>query len=202
MGGQGLDIHVKDERAVLYWYTFTDGGERDWYYASFNREDSGFLLFRVEGGTFEHPEAGTSEIVGNGRFTMTGEKSALFYYADDVHGRNAMPLELLATTNHPHDGLYWNPKRNLEGFALRFAVNRCFGYWYYHKKGPQWVLLDGQAGPDGYDLTMYSAQGVFNRYALNDDYMTEIGPATLKPLPTGEWRFSCADLTTDIRRLF
>lgn len=197
MNGQGLDLHVGQGKASLFWYAQTDSEEPDWHVAVFD-ESNVADLFTWKGGTFADPKAGHPQTVGRVRLLRHGERTFLDY-STTVHGRGSVEMVSIGTGSDDRNGAYFNPTRNGEGFTLRWlSDDRVVGYWYtFTDNGRRrWYLLDGPP----WALDVYAARGAFIRHNVGQSHLTPAGEAALEE-DDGQYRFTFEDFSTVIQRL-
>ena len=114
--GEGFLLELlENNRAVMYWFTYDDDGNQDWYVASGkvsgNRIE--FLkLKRVSGGVFGpdfDPGNITREVVGSASFIWSGcDTGSMSYRIGTRHGRmqlHASPACWASSAGSTHDTL-------------------------------------------------------------------------------------------------
>ena len=198
--GQGFDIHIKNGRMNLYWYTYSEHGSLGdslrWYIAECDLSNGPevFDLYTVEDATFNDPSAGKVKQIGKGQFYCLDEKNGFFSFLTEVHGRGSFAVTKFADSNSSKDGSWYDPARNYEGFTFRFLDEgkRCIGFWYTHglnnpylgPAGREWYLLDGERQSDGSYLLQAlstSNQYKFQEYNLYDVDYKNAGQVKLTP---------------------
>jgi hypothetical protein len=135
--GEGFDIHVKEDRTVLYWYTYNHKQtSRRFYYAVCPTTETGpieFDILTTEDGTWEDPTLAESITVGKGELFFYDGNNGVFSYDLNDLGRGSIELVPVAlSTDHPSNGSYYQPSRSGEGFTIQFYdhLNLCVAYWY------------------------------------------------------------------------
>ena len=156
--GQGFDIFGN----LGYWYTH-EAGQQRWYY--FN----GPKLYTTSGGTFADPTKRTVHEIGTVRF-----KDNVFIYEDDEHGRGAIELTAIATSDDPRSGGYYDVTKAGSGLSVQHFGDRCSAYWYTYESGKQrWFSCSGEPSA----LNIYEWVGGVFRYPGGE--LLPAGSATL-----------------------
>lgn len=227
MNGQGFDIHIKNGRINIYWYTYVDTkvglqGSKRWFVAECDLTNGPevFDIFTVEDAEFTDPSAGSVYYIGKGQFYCFDENTGVFNYLTEEHGRGSIPLVKLATSNSPEDGAWYNPSREYEGFTFRFMENgeRCVGFWYTHSTSNNnphipvpasriWYSLEGRRQEDGSYLLdcMNTKSYEFLEYNLFDVEYDVIGQVTLTPKGDKfvfESNINNRELTSELQKIF
>lgn len=181
--GQGIDFHVGHEKAALFWYTFTDKGEADWFVAEFeNHETLTVPVYTINSGSFNDPSSGVQEQVGVVRIREHGGQVFLDYNTS-VHGRGSLSLAHSFTGAVERKVMY-NPERNNEGVMVtNLPDGSVIAYWYTftHRRKRAWFYLHGK----GEKLKGYRARGKFIRHNVGEDFLAEEFDATLEQYPFG-----------------
>jgi hypothetical protein len=219
MYGQGFDLHVKNGKMNLYWYTFVDDitnvNSSDWFIAEANLTTGPeeFDIVATKGGRFSNPSEARPEVIGRGQLYFMDETNGVFNFNTEVHGKGSIPITSIIRTNGDMDGAYYNPDRNHEGFTFRFIDDRCIGYWYtytepniYFKAKPKWYLLDGVRQDSGeYKLELFSASGSFIGYEEKANISSQ-GFVTLTPSDDETFTFESdiknKVITSKLQKLF
>lgn len=151
--GEGFLIEVlENNRAVLYWFTYDDAGEQDWYIASGMVEGNRLRfpeLLRVSGGAFGaefDPDQVGRKVVGSATFLWTGcDSGSMDWHVGNRRGRQE--LERLSyiqglqcgprVTPPPtseqaqFSGSWYDPERSGEGYVVQvFLDNSALVYWF------------------------------------------------------------------------
>jgi hypothetical protein len=203
--GQGFDVQVRDGRMSLIWYTFNEGESSRRFYIASGDIDHTLELYTTVGGTFADPIDRITAKAGECRMDFLNERSAVFHYNMEEFGRGAIELELLAPSQHPDNGLWYQPDRAGEGFSIQFqdAGARCSAYWYTYGVNPylptsphykknctqRWFMCLGDRGDTGLcDLTIYEVRGGWWMDFEPID-VVEVGEAVLAPDDNGKLDF-------------
>ncbi len=150
--GEGFLLEVlADGRVVLYWFTYDDEGNQDWYVAlgeiRGNRVEFA-ELYRVSGGEFGpgfDPSKVKREVVGSASFIWSGcDEGSMSYHIGTRHGRmqlarittlmgldcgipRLLPLSELALLS----GSWFDLSHSGEGFNVEvLADGRIVVYWF------------------------------------------------------------------------
>ncbi|MEJ8569706.1 CRTAC1 family protein [Elongatibacter sediminis] len=150
--GEGFMLELlAGGRAVVYWFTYDDAGEQDWYIAIGSVTGRRILfpeLLRVSGGEFGpgfDPDRIDTTVVGSAAFTWTGcDEGAMDWFIGDDQGR--MRLQRLsrvmgANCGSPGtdpvsaaaglSGSWYDPAHTGEGYVLEvLADGRTLVYWF------------------------------------------------------------------------
>jgi hypothetical protein len=155
--GEGfmLEILAKD-RAVMYWFTYDDEGEQDWYIAVGDIRGNRILfpeLIQASGGIFGpdfDPEMVTRTIVGSASFIFSGCDTGAMDWLIDKDGNDRrqgrMNLRRLSRVmgidcgnqSLPPDldegrlsGSWYDPAHSGEGYVLEILTDeRVLVYWF------------------------------------------------------------------------
>jgi len=221
--GQGLDLHIKDGKAVLSWYHYPDDkpyGTTDWIISSFDIGEGieKFDLWSTSGGKFENPASADKVKVGEGQIYFTGPDTGIFQYRTEKFGRGHFPISPVIRQTSPSNGAYYDPQRDGEGFTLRFLDDgeRCVGYWYtyehrindpikkYHRR--RWFMLDGNLVDGKYQLKTYRVDGQFLAINVKQPATEELGISVLVPKTNRNFQFISTvpdyNIDIEIKRLF
>ncbi len=142
---------LPDNAAVMYWFTYNDVGEQDWYIAvgevSANRIVFPSLL-RVSGGEFGpgfDPEKVTEEVVGSASFTWSDcDRGDMSYQIGTQHGRmelyrltRLMGIDcgrIILPPERPEgvlSGSWYDPSHTGEGYNVEVLINgQVVVYWF------------------------------------------------------------------------
>ena len=215
--GQGLDVHVKNGKALLYWYTFNESDDRDnsrrFYYAydtveNMMKETS---LHTTEGGTWADPTKAESVEAGTCQLSFAGGE-AVFKWNTDSRGRGSTRMEKVFTaSNHENNGSYFQKARSGEGITLQLfdtldGRKACIAYWYSYGPAPRgsiaggnyrgnttqrWYYCMGFKDTDGtYELKVYEVYD-HSWMDLNDDSgAVEVGTASIELTDKDNIKFS------------
>lgn len=194
--GEGFLIEVlTNNRAVLYWFTYNDAGEQDWYIANGTVAGNQLrfpLLLRVSGGVFG-PEFDadqvTSEVAGSATFLWTACGSgSMDWHIGNRRGRQTLSrLTLIqgldcgpSLTSPPvseearYSGSWYDPDRSGEGYVVQIlADNSALAYWFsYDAQGNRrWFFGTGTLVGDSwkFDSMNTTAGPVFGESYNPDD---------------------------------
>ncbi len=209
--GEGFLIEVlPSQRAVLYWFTYDDAGEQDWFIAV-GTVDGNRLRFpellRVSGGIFGpgfDPDQVTREVVGSATFLWTEcNLGSMDWHIGNRRGRQQLTrlsqIEGLGCGEDPgnppvqdearYSGSWFDPDRSGEGYVVQILVdNRALVYWFsYDPEGQRrWFYGTGtlQGGSWRFDEIYTTAGPVFGDGYNPDDF-------NLVPWGTLELDLSC-----------
>jgi hypothetical protein len=156
--GQGLNLHVKNNRFTLCWYTFdydsppyANSPLRRFYIGTGYLNANGPEEFDII--TTEKPYYGDNankiieKTIGRGRLYFIDEKNGVFDYNTSELGRGSIHLTPLLFSNNKNNGLWYNPNEKLTGFSINFYGKNdenCVAYWYDY--GRRWGGANGPAG--------------------------------------------------------
>lgn len=182
--GQGFDIQVKGERAVLTWYTFngTVNNATRWYIASGRIHDTTFDLHTVYKG--ELRAAGTVQM-----HFYDGVTGVINYNTTD-HGRGSIPINQLMQSHS--SALWYQPSVDLKGFSGHFYDDKLIMYWFTDGFRPhnivttmanswqRWFMFMGVKDGDQYNLDIYEVTG--GNFLMFDSVdIIRVGEAILHP---------------------
>jgi len=200
--GEGFLLEMlEDDRAVMYWFTYDDEGNQDWYVATGkvigNRIE--FLeLKQVSGGVFGpdfDPETVTREVVGSASFIWSGcDTGSMSYRIGTRHGR--MQLQRITRVlgiecGLPHmsplpeaallNGSWYDPTHSGEGYLVEVLEdNRVVVYWFsFDTEGKRRWFFDAGRVIDGklvFDNMRTTSGGIFG---------PDFDPETVDRLPWG-----------------
>lgn len=198
--GQGFEVHVKGNQALIFWYTYNQQSKsRRFYYATGSVDDlcAGLTLYTTDKGTWTNPKQHELIPVGKIQFSIDDDQTALVRWNTREHGNGACRLiQNMVTNKHELTGAYIQKGREGEGFNLHFFGNRVIMFWFTY--GPldrsnmhnlvdittvqRWYTGEGELNDAGdYDIKLYE---VTDHYwmMLDDDSGTEFaGSAKLTP---------------------
>jgi hypothetical protein len=171
MRGQGIDLQATKAGPVLFWYTFDDDENLDWFVSDpFAVGDTEARLYTKSG------LGGEPHYVGSVRL-LTHQGRTYMDWDTEPHGRGSVELTRLTDSQEGISGIWYNPERDGEGFTFRQIGDRVVGWFYTFDGGArQWYYLDGA----GEDLTVYKAEGAFIRHNVGARFLTREGKATLQ----------------------
>ena len=197
--GEGLDLHVKDDKMVLYWYTYNvKQRSRRFYFAACSLTDglNEFDIMTTEDGTWADPTLYTPKTVGKGQLYFFDGTRGVFNWNTDEHGRGSMEVTPVALSNHPSTGSYYQPSRDGEGFTIQFFdhLDSVTAFWYSY--GPiergtgynnykgnmkqRWYVCSGKKTDDGsYDLKVYEATDNMWMHLRDEPNVHEVGTAKI-----------------------
>ena len=200
--GEGFILEMlANNGAVLYWFTFDENGEQDWYVA-FGEVLGNRIVFpslvRVSGGEFGpgfDPSKITEDVVGSASFIWTGcDQGDMSYQIGNQHGRmqivritRLMGLDcetpLVATIREEAflSGSWFDPTHAGEGYILEVLEDsRVVVYWFSY--GPdgnrRWFFGLGEIREDKlvFDNMLTSSGGIFG---------PDFDPQTVETKPWG-----------------
>jgi len=200
--GEGFIIEILDGgRAVLYWFTYDDQGNQDWYLAVGEVRGNRLLfpeLLRFDGGEFGpdfDPAKVTSQVVGSARFLWSGcDTGSMDWHIGNRHGRQRlvrltriMGLDCGPAVGAPIteqavlSGAWFDPTHNGEGFTVEVLFSGTpVVYWFSFGPGGRrrWYFGLGsvQDGKLVFDQLQTTRGGVFG-----DGF----DPAAVEYLPWG-----------------
>lgn len=145
MDGQGFDIHIKNGKLVLVWYTYDrdlpTGGTfppQRFYIASCNTHEGleEFDIVTTEGGTFSDPSQRVEKTIGKGQLYFFSDTQGVFLYDTEEHGYGAVEItNLVKTSDDSRNGFWWDSARAGEGLTFNMLdQNRCIGYLYTYDR--------------------------------------------------------------------
>lgn len=150
--GEGFVLEIiPGNRAVMYWFTYDEEGEQDWYIAVGEIRGNRAVfpqLLHVSGGIFGpgfDPEQVTETVVGSASFTWDGCDAGVMKWQIGVQ-RGRMNLDRLSRVmgidcGKPMlppvlqeallSGSWYDPSHNGEGYTLEVLVDqRLLVYWF------------------------------------------------------------------------
>jgi len=155
--GEGFMLEILDEnRAVMYWFTYDDGGDQDWYVADGEIRGNRILfpeLLQVSGGEFGpgfEPDNVVRTALGSARFIWSSCNAGAMEWVIDQQGSvrrqgrmnlkrltAIMGLECGETPASPApeaatlSGSWYDPTHSGEGYVLEvLADQRALVYWF------------------------------------------------------------------------
>jgi len=204
--GEGFVLEIlAAKRALVYWFTYDDQGQQDWYFATGeirgNRIDFAQLL-QVSGGKFGpgfNPELVTESIVGSASFIWSDCDSGTMEWelrADGNYRRGRMQLQrltrLMGVDCGPAplspvleearlSGSWFDPAHGGEGYTLELlADSRALVYWFsFDADGRRrWFFGIGviSGGKLEFDNMLTTSGGIFGE---------SFDPGTVEELPWG-----------------
>jgi hypothetical protein len=191
MRGQGIDLQATKAGPVLFWYTFDDDGNLDWYVSDpFGVGDTEARLYTKSG------LGGEPEYVGSVRLLTHQGRTFMDWYTDP-HGRGSVELTRLTESQEGISGVWYNPKRDGEGFTFRQIGDRVVGWFYTFDEGArEWYYFDGTRE----SLKVYEAEGAFIKHNVGEWFLAPCGKARLLDEGAALW-FQWGDFETRLRRL-
>lgn len=194
--GQGLNLHIKNGRLMLYWYTFGVGDfARRFFFGvcdDINDGHAEFKMFSTEDGTWADPTLHKSVDAGTARLYFTGDYSGHFMFDTPDYGRGSFPIRQLTWAQGGFSGAWYQKDRNGEGASIDYTLvdGKDFATVYWFTYGPKvgnargnqkqrWFTASGFKQSDGtYNLKVYQiANGLFmSLWEVNNE---QIGTATL-----------------------
>jgi hypothetical protein len=185
--GEGFLIEMlANDVAVMYWFTYDENGEQDWYIAAgevrANRIEFPSLL-RVSGGVFGpgfDPANITEEVVGSASFNWTDcDHGDMSYQIGTQHGRmqlyrltRLMGIDcgnIILPPERPEgvlSGSWYDPTHSGEGYNVEVLINgQVVVYWFsYDPEGKRrWFfgLGDIREGKLVFDDIQTTSGGIF-----------------------------------------
>ena len=167
--GQGVDVFTKDDRILVYWYTFDRNGDRRWFWAT-GVADNLLTLFTTTDGTFDNPRKCKVVRAGTAQF-----KDDVFLYNSEQHGRGAIEPKPIVYSTDTRSGAYYQPDQAGSGLSIQYLPNdRASAYWFtYHDGKQKWFTCQGHT----YGMKMYEWVGGTFRYPAGE--LIEVGGASL-----------------------
>ena len=185
--GEGFMLEIlAADRAVLYWFTYDDEGEQDWYIAVGEIRGNRIVfpeLLRVSGGVFGpdfDPDAITNEVVGSAAFIWSGcDTGSMDWQIGNRHGRQhlvrltrVMGIDCGRVQLPPQRveallaGSWFDPSHSGEGYTLEVLVDdRVLVFWFtFDPAGARrWFIGIGeiQDGKFVFDDMMTTRGGIF-----------------------------------------
>jgi len=185
--GEGFVIQILEgDRAVLFWFTYDDEGNQDWYIAEGEIRGNRLLfakLLRFSGGVFGpgfDPEAVSGEVVGSAKFIWSGcDRGTMDWHIGNRSGRqeltrlsSIMGLDCGPPRGAPvwlealYSGAWFDPTHDGEGFAVEVLWDgRVVVYWFSF--GPdgsrRWFVGVGEIvdGALVFDTLLTTRGGIF-----------------------------------------
>jgi hypothetical protein len=205
--GEGLDIHVKDNTLVCYWYTFDvhDTIQKFYFGKCDLNESEEFELYYTEYGSFNTPTDHQVKLAGKARFSLLDDDNAILDFNTTKHGRGAISLVPINKNNSTKSGIYYQDERLGEGFTVQFFDNdeSVVALWFTYvvnnknmfgittKDAQRWYMLEGSKVND--------SEYAFNMYTVVDrmwmEFSTEsdaelIGNGTMQIVNTNTLEFT------------
>jgi hypothetical protein len=200
--GEGFMLEIlPEDRAVMYWFTYDDAGDQDWFIAVGEVRGNRVLfpaVLQVSGGGFGpdfDPNAVSETVVGSASFIWSGcDSGAMSWNIGDQAGRMDLqrlstvmgvpcgdsidpPLLEIATLS----GSWYDPSHAGEGYTLEvLADQRLLVYWFGFD-------------PDGNRRWFFGIGAINGAVFEFDDMLTTTGgvfgdafdPANVEELPWG-----------------
>jgi len=189
--GQGFNIQIKGDRAVLLWYTYNQKDtDHRFYYATCLITEclTGFDLYTTDSDD-------SAIFAGRAQFWFKNNKNGLFNYNTVEHGRGSVELTAIALSEHPLNGIWYQPEHNGEGFSLQIFNGRPIVFWYTQDQ--EWLFGIGHDNTqNGYDVTLYGTEG--GKWMQFDD-VTVNSIGTVKIHQNG--KFLALEYTGETRQL-
>jgi len=165
--GEGFDIHIHDNKLVLYWYTYNHKyPDRRFYFGEASLTDGvvEFDIMTTTNGTWEDPSSFKVEKAGSGQIYFLGKANGIFNFKLEELGRGS--IEIIPVAISSTGGIYYQPSRNGEGFTIQFYGDMCVAYWYSYgpsnrrdNSSQRWYVCSGTKNNYGvYNLVVYEAQ--------------------------------------------
>jgi hypothetical protein len=164
--GQGLDIQIKGNRVVGYWYTFNQkqgkygDSEQRWYFFEGKVGDNSMPVFTTENGTFDNPTLRVVREIGHVQLSFTAHDRGIMIFNTTEHGNGCMYLDVIDWG--VIYGIWYDPARDGAGFTIQHPENAPASpdvvvYWYtYDNTSEQvWYLCQGTED----NLTIYHVTG-------------------------------------------
>lgn len=214
--GQGFDIHIRNGKLILYWYTFDQEDDGRRYYIGtadldgWRSQVPEFELYTTKGGTWEDPTKHESVLAGTAQVTFLEHHIALFKYYTEEHGHGSIELQMAAPSLAAASGVYYDPKRNGEGYSIQFFPENDSLVAYLYSYGPRgdqrWYWIHGfrketTLGAEAYDLELYEVRDLkwleFNNNMGDNLHMVGTGTLTVgdKDQLTIDYAIDTGDIT-------
>lgn len=144
--GQGIDLHVKDDKFVLIWFTYNQQDTRRRFYTATGTLGEGPEEFEIrttenERGGFDSPSKRIETVIGAGQIYFLNEGKGVFNFNTQEHGRGSITLTHLTNRtpealDSKYSGIFYNKQRDGEGFSFQFLEGDiCVLDWYTY--GPK-----------------------------------------------------------------
>ncbi|MSQ98084.1 MAG: CRTAC1 family protein [Xanthomonadales bacterium] len=185
--GEGFMLEILPrQRAVLYWFTYDDAGQQDWYIAVGNVKGRRVLfpeLLRISGGEFGagfDPSRITETVVGSAAFTWEDcDSGVMDWVMGDDQGRMnlrrlsrvmgidcGIPILAPIVPEYQLSGSWNDPTHSGEGYTLEVMANgQALVYWFsYDPAGKRrWFFGVGaiEQGQLVFDDLLSTRGGVF-----------------------------------------
>jgi hypothetical protein len=167
MVGQGIDLHIKNDRQVMYWYTFGMDSNMP---PTFIYSDEEGNLYRTEFGYFDDPTVARNIHIGTYSIEALAPNRIVFDYDTTDYGRGSIMMKPILTNQDERSGILYPEGKEKSGFSVQFHNDTCVMYWYTYgqsrtnfmggqiRNNQQWFLCQGERKEDGtYDLTIYNS---------------------------------------------
>jgi len=177
--GEGFMLEILDgDRAVMYWFTYDDGGEQDWYIAQGEIRGNRILfpeLLRVSGGEFGpgfEPDDVVRTVIGSASFIWSSCESGAMEWVIDPQDaarrqgriylrRLAAMMGLECGGAEPpsvpeaaaRSGSWYDPTHSGEGYVLEVLTDqRALVYWFsFDEQGRRrWFFGTGEFFGDSF----------------------------------------------------
>jgi hypothetical protein len=216
--GQGFDLQIKNNRMLLYWYTFNqkEEGSLRYYFSTCDLIDAkiGFDILTTDKGTFDNPKLANVKKIGRGQIYFFDTSRGVFNFNTEEHGRGSTEIFPLAITNSVRTGAYYNPELSGSGHTTHFIDNdkKCVDLWYtygpekktfgaYIVTSQRWYISEGYKmdtvgdhGGDLYDMKISEIKGG-NWLDVQKTEEIQIGTATLEFENNNQirWKYNLED---------
>lgn len=197
--GEGFDVHIDDGQVTVYWYTYNQFDDSRRFYVGSCPLTGGpleFDLYTTTGGTWEDPTTRDTINVGRAQLYFIDDGNAVFNFHTTEHGRGSVEVIPAALSQHPSNGVYYDPARDGEGFSVQFFEELSLCILYFYSYGPRqrgkeigdqrWYWCKGtKVSPDTYEIEIYEAEDNTWMGFRNDPNVEKVGRGTMKVLPSG-----------------
>ena len=183
--GEGYVVQIlKNNAALMYWFTYDSEGAQDWYIAKGDIRGNRLVfpeLLRVSGGEFGpgfDPDKITSESVGSASFVWSNcDEAEVRYQIGTQHEHiklsrltNVLGVDCGADTLLPPEpveqylsGSWYDPSHNGEGYIVEVLdADRVLVFWFSY-------------GPDGNRRWFFNTGEIRNGKLVFDDLLTTYG---------------------------
>ena len=212
--GQGLDVHMRDGRILIHWFTFNINNDSTRFYnaaGSLDDNRNGLDLYTTEDGTREDPTKHSKMHAGRCQLVLD-DRGWLFHWNTPEHGRGSVRLErLLQPNSNPNNGSYYLKSREGEGLSVQFydlpeGKQGCAAWFYSYGPTPRgsltknpptgntkqrWYSLEGFEQPDGtFNLQIYEVYDHSWMRLDDESGATKVGTATVELIDADNIKFN------------
>ena len=205
--GEGFVVqYIDDDRAVIYWFTYTETGKQRWFIGIGEATENGLYvmeLLQPIGGMFGpsfDPADVVRETVGELTLTFNSDSEGLAEYTiGGVDGQQSLvrltrPVESQGVSSRSSEvpgksGSWYDPTHDGEGFAIEYLLNGIqVVYWFtYTRDGEQaWMIAVGTSDPSQGSIALDMLKPIGGMFGPNFD------PDDVMQLPAGSARLGLA----------